>query len=48
MDQFASDMVLTASNQYQEHEEGYMKDTLSGKLIQFKWHTVDINSSYSE
>jgi len=29
MDQFASDMVLTASNQYHEHEEGYLKDALS-------------------
>lgn len=29
MDQFASDMVLTASNQYQDHQEGYTKDTLS-------------------
>jgi len=29
MDQFASDMVLTASNQYQDHQEGYTKDILS-------------------
>jgi len=29
MDQFASDMVLTASNRYHEHEEGYLKDALS-------------------
>ena len=42
MDQFASDMVLTSSNQYHEHEEGYLKDASSGKLIRFKWHTVNL------
>ena len=42
MDQFASDMVLTASNRYHEHEEGYLKDALSGKLIWFNWHTVNL------